>query len=204
MASDYIFGSLPPQFVSSTVQTVAPLIVGKYYYINTFVAGDDFSNVDTVITGTGNTTGCVFLCTGTTPTNWTHGSSLSRVLLLNNFVTSTEDREERETINESELIADREIIDRGEFLIFEGRLNLFKYGTAAQIKAKFTELYAYHKTNVYLWKHQDGAPFVGVDGTTPVLFYLEIFPKNLYTLDLRDILIMRFRSLKAVKYVAIA
>jgi hypothetical protein len=53
------------------------LVAGRTYTITAFVALDNFSNVATVISGTINTTGCVFLCTGTTPTNWSHGSTLT-------------------------------------------------------------------------------------------------------------------------------
>lgn len=47
------------------------------YTITSYSAGDDFSAVATVISGTINTTGCVFICTGTTPTNWSNGSTLT-------------------------------------------------------------------------------------------------------------------------------
>ena len=53
---------------------VGALVVGQYYEIDSFAALDDFSNVATVIIGTINTSGCVFVATGTTPNNWTHGS----------------------------------------------------------------------------------------------------------------------------------
>jgi len=61
----------------STTATSGTLVVGKRYAITTFVAGDDFANVATVISGTINTTGCEFLATGTTPTVWTNGSTLT-------------------------------------------------------------------------------------------------------------------------------
>lgn len=57
--------------------TSGSLVAGRTYTITTFVALDNFTNVATVISGVINTTGCVFLCTGTTPTNWTHGSTLT-------------------------------------------------------------------------------------------------------------------------------
>lgn len=57
--------------------TSGSLVAGRIYTITTFVALDNFSNVATVISGTINTTGCIFLCTGTTPTNWTHSSTLT-------------------------------------------------------------------------------------------------------------------------------
>jgi len=53
------------------------LVIGCVYEISTYWAGDDFSNVATVLSGTINTLYCVFLATGTTPTTW-NGSILKR------------------------------------------------------------------------------------------------------------------------------
>jgi hypothetical protein len=53
--------------------TSGTLLVGMYYTITTFVGGDNFSNVGAV----NNATGQVFIATGTTPTNWTNGSTLT-------------------------------------------------------------------------------------------------------------------------------
>lgn len=57
--------------------TSGSLEVGKLYKINTYVTGDDFSNV-----GGTNETGNVFTATGTTPTVWTNGSALQDVGLV--------------------------------------------------------------------------------------------------------------------------
>lgn len=58
-------------------ETSGLLIVGRKYTINTFVAGDNFTSVASVVSGTINTTGCVFIATGTTPTVWTNESILT-------------------------------------------------------------------------------------------------------------------------------
>jgi hypothetical protein len=72
----------PVQFVRDTVvleladlnpRTSGTLTVGKRYTITTFVAGDDFTNVGAA----SNATGIIFIATGTTPTNWTHSSTVS-------------------------------------------------------------------------------------------------------------------------------
>ena len=52
------------------------LIIGETYFIDTFQFGDDFSNVANVIEGDINSDGCVFIATGTTPTNWSNESYL--------------------------------------------------------------------------------------------------------------------------------
>jgi len=52
-------------------------MIGRKYTINTFVAGDNFTSVASVVSGTINTTGCVFIATGTTPTVWTNESILT-------------------------------------------------------------------------------------------------------------------------------
>ena len=51
-------------------------IVGELYTIDTYNSGDDFSNIANVQSGTINTSGCVFIATGNTPTNWSNSSFL--------------------------------------------------------------------------------------------------------------------------------
>lgn len=46
------------------------LIPNEIYTINSYVPGDDFSNIAEVLAGTINTTGCVFRATGTTTTRY--------------------------------------------------------------------------------------------------------------------------------------
>lgn len=53
--------------------TSGTLVVGKRYVITTFVAGDNFTNVGAA----SNATGVIFKATGTTPTTWTNGSTVS-------------------------------------------------------------------------------------------------------------------------------
>jgi hypothetical protein len=54
------------------VATSGSLVVGRYYVIDTFEAGDDFLNVDCAKNVAPNG----FFASGTTPTDWTNGSSL--------------------------------------------------------------------------------------------------------------------------------
>lgn len=56
--------------------TSGPLTVGKQYQILTYNASDDFSNVANVVSGTINQNDCVFIATGTTPTDWSAGTEL--------------------------------------------------------------------------------------------------------------------------------
>ena len=51
-------------------------IIGDTYTIYTYVSGDSFSNIANVTSGVIDTTGCVFIATGETPTNWDNGSTL--------------------------------------------------------------------------------------------------------------------------------
>jgi len=64
---------------NQTALTSGTLIIGNTYSIDTYVSGDDFTNVATVISGTINTSGCIFLCKATTPTTWTNSSSLRKL-----------------------------------------------------------------------------------------------------------------------------
>ena len=58
-------------------QTSGALVIGKRYTILDFNTGDIFTNVANVISGTINTTGCVFDAIGTTPTTYSNGSTLA-------------------------------------------------------------------------------------------------------------------------------
>lgn len=61
--------SLPP----AGNQNAGALVLGRFYTITNFVAGDNFLNV-----GAGsNANGVVFQATASAPTNWTNGSVLS-------------------------------------------------------------------------------------------------------------------------------
>lgn len=65
----------PPTFDGSAALSSGLLVVGQFYYITNFVSGDNFTNV-----GGSNVTDYYFQATGTTPTNWTHGSTLQACL----------------------------------------------------------------------------------------------------------------------------
>jgi hypothetical protein len=66
-------------------QTSGSLIVGHQYTIFQYVSGDDFTNV-----GAGsNATGTLFTATGTTPTDWTHGSELVDIITGSSVVPPT-------------------------------------------------------------------------------------------------------------------
>lgn len=73
--------------------TSGDLVVGKTYRIEEYKGTDDFTNVSTngeestVISGEINTDGCVFVATGTTPTDWTGETILS--LLDSNVISNT-------------------------------------------------------------------------------------------------------------------
>lgn len=61
--------SLPP----AVSATSGLLVIGRYYVIQTFVAGDSFTNVGAA----SNANGVVFQATHTTPTTWSNGSTLT-------------------------------------------------------------------------------------------------------------------------------
>jgi hypothetical protein len=66
----------PITYTGGTDLPYGGFIFNETYTINTYSPGDDFSNIAEVISGTINTSGCVFRATGTTtsdyliPTNW--------------------------------------------------------------------------------------------------------------------------------------
>ena len=67
--------------IPNCVSTSGVLVVGTLYQITSFVAGDNFSNVG----APSNTTGAFFYATGTTPTTWSNGSTLTAILAPLNF-----------------------------------------------------------------------------------------------------------------------
>lgn len=128
------------------------------------------------------------------------GGSNEKTVILDYWVPITDEPDDdRDILQESELEADRDILNRGNFWTFEGRVNLYKYKIPNLIRSKFEEIYQYNKKKVVLWKHRDGIQFKDKDGNN-ILWYVNVTPKNLYTLDYRDILFIKFRSLKEVNY----
>ena len=59
--------------IPAETQTTGTLVIGTVYRITTFAAGDDFTNVG----ATSNATGVQFVATGTTPTTYSNGSTLT-------------------------------------------------------------------------------------------------------------------------------
>lgn len=57
----------------TTTASNGSLLLQNAYTITTYAAGDDFTNVGAL----NNNQGAVFIATGNTPTNWTHGSVLT-------------------------------------------------------------------------------------------------------------------------------
>jgi len=75
------------QGASQAAFTSGTLTIGYEYIIDTYVSGDDFTNVG----ASSNASGEVFTATGTTPTDWSNGSSLRHtgcVLNLNKSKTT--------------------------------------------------------------------------------------------------------------------
>lgn len=125
------------------------------------------------------------------------GTEAAATVLLNHWVTDEAAYDVKEVVVESELAAERAILSRGEYFTFSGTINLFRYGTMAEIRAKFEEIYAYHNQDVVLYPHRDGAALVDSAGDE-VLFRLTVTAKHLNRLDYKDLLVLKFRSLKAV------
>lgn len=66
---------------NSETITGGTLTIGEKYVITNYNCCDDFTNIAQVLGGTINENGCVFIATGTTPTNWFSGSTLTIVSL---------------------------------------------------------------------------------------------------------------------------
>lgn len=176
--------------VSSTGTLPAPLAADTYYYVINHSSGTcklaltrGGTEIDITDTGTG-----------------THSINTEITVNLDYWVPLSEDADTRNVKQESELEADRIILPRGEYLEIFGKINLFKYADIASIQSKYQEIYEFKNKNVSFWKHRDGSAYKDEDGNE-VLFYLEsVVPKNINTLDYRDVLFLRFLSLKGIDY----
>lgn len=195
--------------VSSSTTLPAPLAANTIYYVklvdaNNFQLAETIggSAIDITDTGTG-----------------THSLITEMEIDLEYWLTINDDVDVRSVFQESELIADRQILDRGEYFEFYGRLNLYKYGLEYLegiesesseseapveqmdvIRAKMLEIYHYRKKEVTLFKHKDGHPYRDSNGNE-VMFYVEsVVLKNLTTLDYRDVMFIRFLSLTEVDF----
>lgn len=116
---------------------------------------------------------------------------------LEHWVEIDFDYDSRYIIHDSQLEADRDFLPRGEFLDITGKLYLFKYPDK---KAKLEELYQFRKKKVILYPHWDGDPYKDSAGNA-IEFYIDyIIPRNLGTLDFRDVVYIRFLSLKEVDH----
>jgi hypothetical protein len=60
--------------IGQPANPTSALVSGQVYKLVDWKTDDDFANVDTVLSGTTNTDGEIFLATGTTPTKWLAGS----------------------------------------------------------------------------------------------------------------------------------
>lgn len=176
--------------VASTGTLPAPLQAATYYYVINHSSGTckfaltrGGTEIDITDTGTG-----------------THSISTEITVNLDYWIPLGEDADTRNVKQESELAADRIILPRGDYLEIFGKINLFKYADMASIQSKYQEIYEFKNKNVSFWKHRDGSAYKDEDGNE-VLFYLEsVVPKNLDTLDYRDVLFLRFLSLKGIDY----
>ena len=70
---------------SGTTITSGDLVIDETYEITNYQGSDDFSNVADVISGVINTNGCIFIATGTTPTEWSSNSELTELTSYNEY-----------------------------------------------------------------------------------------------------------------------
>ncbi len=81
--TDTSLGNVFELSVAQTDLTSGVLVSGVKYFTETFETGDDFSNIaDTGAAA--NVTGAEWTATGTTPTDWTNGSNVRRIPVLQN------------------------------------------------------------------------------------------------------------------------
>lgn len=69
---------------SGTTKTSGNLVIGDTYEITNYTAGGNFSNVADVQSGTINTTGCIFIATGSTPIDYC-GTTLTELTIHDDY-----------------------------------------------------------------------------------------------------------------------
>lgn len=72
---------------SGTTINSGDLVIDETYEITNYQGSDDFSNVADVISGDINTNGCIFIATGTTPTEWSSNSTLTELTSYDEYHT---------------------------------------------------------------------------------------------------------------------
>ena len=80
VATNALLGLIHTLALVQTDLTSGTLVIGDRYFIETYVAGDVFTDVG----ASSNATGVEFIATGTTPTPWSNGSTIRRVPVLAN------------------------------------------------------------------------------------------------------------------------
>jgi len=173
--------------LSSTTTLPAPLLANTDYYVR------DVTELTFKLSLTKNGAAIDITSTGT----GTHSFNIEQTILVDYAIIGEPEYEVEEVIHKSELEADRDVLDRGEFINLQIKVLLFKYSTDALRRSKYEEIKQYHKKKVYLWKHRDGSAYMDSTGNA-VQFYLRVEEKNLTTLDYRDVLILDFRALKGI------
>lgn len=174
--------------VSSTTALPAPLAAETYYYVinktaDTFKLSETKNGTEINITGAG---------TGT------HTFSKEITVLLDYWVYGDNKPEANYVIHESEIDGEKEYIARGTHFKFEGEINLWKYGTEAQIKSKYDEIIWFLGRKVSLWQHRDGDQFKKTNGNDALFVMKEVIPYYKRTTDYLDALIITFESCSPV------
>lgn len=193
--------------VSSTTTLPDPLQADTIYYVKLV----DANNFQLSLEKGGTAINLADTGTGT------HSLITEITVLLEQWVPIKDDINSNNVVIESELVADREFLDRGEYFEFYGSVYLFKYGLPQQtetealeadkvveditaIREKANEIYHYRKKKVALFKHTDGRPYYDIDGNVAEFYIESVVFKNLQTLDYRDVVFIRFLSLKEIDF----
>jgi|GEM_PF-1047172 len=113
----------------------------------------------------------------------------------------TDNQDENEAIIQADQFrAERSFKQYGnDYSEFTGFINLYKYEDRLTIIAKLAEIMQYNNKLVSLKRHADGPVMKTNSGTATYL--MQCYPKNLQTLDYRDLLYIRFRSINDIYYV---
>ena len=111
--------------------------------------------------------------------------------LLDHTITSADEPDNADIMNESVINRHREWVDRGEHYHFAVTISLHKY---ADPSTAFNNFYALKGQLVKLWRHRDGIQFQDKDGNDVLFRVNKVVPFYLQTADFKDTLYMEFVS----------
>lgn len=119
----------------------------------------------------------------------------SHTVVLDYIVVTKDEPEQDILIHESIFTGHREIIIKGSYWVYECDLHLFKYWSPT---TKYNTLKGYVGNEVSFYRHRNGDVLRDSSGNEVMMLFESMDEAYYQTPDYKDLLKLRFRSLKYV------